>query len=245
MTKPTVLIVEDEAPLDPMLRYNLEKEGFQVCKAGDGEEGLAEIAERKPDIVLLDWMLPLVSGIELCRERRRSPRVRPVPVIILTARGEENDRVRVRNNGADKYMVKPFNIDELVARLRAMIRRSESSEADEVLQFADVTMNLAAYRVSRAGKRIHLSPIEFRLLRHLMRFPQRVFSREQLLYRVWGHDVCVGARTVDLDRQLRAVSSQGFYPRIRPFSDRPRQPVPPGLIGPQIGISTHEWRCSS
>jgi two-component system, OmpR family, phosphate regulon response regulator PhoB len=217
MTNPTVLIVEDEAPLDAMLRYNLEKEGFQVCKAGYGEEELAEIAARKPDIVLLDWMLPLVSNIEVCREIRRSPKVRPMPVIILTARGEEDGRVRGRDSGAEKYMVKPFNVSELVARLRAMIRRSEWSEADDVLQFADVTMNLAAYRVSRAGKPIHLGPIEFRLLRHLMRFPQRVFSREQLLDTLWGHDVYVGARTVDahIRRLRKALNAHGDSDIVR------------------------------
>ena len=204
MTKPTVLIVEDEAPLVTMLRYNLEKEGFQVCEAGDGEEALVQIAERKPDIVLLDWMLPLVSGIEVCRRLRRSPETRALPVIMLTARGEENDRVRGLDSGADDYVVKPFSPSELVARLRAVIRRAQPSVAEEVLQFADVTMDLAAHRVSRAGKAIHLGPTEFRLLRHLMRYPGRVFSREQLLDAVWGHDVYVEPRTVDVHiRRLR------------------------------------------
>jgi two-component system, OmpR family, phosphate regulon response regulator PhoB len=204
MTKPTVLIVEDEAPLVTMLRYNLEKEGFQVCEAGDGEEALVQIAERKPDIVLLDWMLPLVSGIEVCRRLRRSPETRALPVIMLTARGEENDRVRGLDSGADDYVVKPFSPSELVARLRAVIRRAQPSVAEEVLQFADVTMDLAAHRVSRAGKAIHLGPTEFRLLRHLMRYPGRVFSRELLLDAVWGHDVYVEPRTVDVHiRRLR------------------------------------------
>jgi len=204
MSKPVVLIVEDEAPLVMLLRYNLEKEGFQVCEAADGEEALVQIAERKPDVVLLDWMLPLVSGIEVCRRIRRSPETRALPVIMLTARGEENDRVRGLDSGADDYVVKPFSPSELVARLRAVIRRAQPSAAEEVLHFADVTMDLAAHRVSRAGKAVHLGPTEFRLLRHLLRYPGRVFSREQLLDAVWGHDVYVEARTVDVHiRRLR------------------------------------------
>src|SRR5215469_11783386 len=179
MTKPTVLIVEDEAPLVTMLRYNLEKEGFQVCEAGDGEEALVQIAERKPDIVLLDWMLPLVSGIEVCRRIRRSPETRTLPVIILTARGEETDRVRGLDSGADDYVVKPFSVSELVARLRAVMRRAHPGTSEEILRFGDITMDLTAHRVLRSGKAVHLGPTEFRLLRHLLRYPGRVFSREQ------------------------------------------------------------------
>jgi two-component system phosphate regulon response regulator PhoB len=204
MSKPVVLIVEDEAPLVMLLRYNLEKEGFAVCEASDGEEALVQIAERKPDVVLLDWMLPLVSGIEVCRRIRRSPETRALPVIMLTARGEESDRVRGLDSGADDYVVKPFSPSELVARLRAVIRRAQPSTVEEVLHFADVSMDLAAHRVSRAGKPVHLGPTEFRLLRHLLRYPGRVFSREQLLDAVWGHDVYVEARTVDVHiRRLR------------------------------------------
>jgi len=211
MNKPVVLIVEDEAPLVTMLRYNLEKEGFQVCEAGDGEEALIQIAERKPDIVLLDWMLPLVSGLEVCRRIRRAPDTRSIPVIMLTARSEENDRVRGLDSGADDYVVKPFSPSELVARLRAVIRRAQPSAGEELLQFADVTMDLAAHKVTRAGKGVHLGPTEFRLLRHLMRYPGRVFSREQLLDAVWGHDVYVEARTVDVHiRRLRkALNAEG------------------------------------
>src|ERR1700752_1653635 len=138
MTKPTVLIVEDGAPLVTMLRYNLEKEGFQVCEAGDGEEALVQIAERKPDIVLLDWMLPLVSGIEVCRQIRRSPSSRTLPVVMLTARGEEGDGWRGRNSGADDYVVKPFSPTELIARLRAVMRRPQPASAEDVLRFADI-----------------------------------------------------------------------------------------------------------
>ena len=204
MMKPLVLIVEDEAPLVTMLRYNLEKEGFQVCEAGDGEEALVQIAERKPDLVLLDWMLPLVSGLEVCRRIRRSAESRSLPVIILTARGEEADRVRGLDSGADDYVVKPFSPSELVARLRAVMRRAQPGSTQNVLQFADVEVDTAAHRVSRAGKAIHLGPTEFRLLRYLITHPGRVFSREQLLDAVWGHDVYVEARTVDVHiRRLR------------------------------------------
>src|SRR5437870_12976633 len=152
MSKPVVLIVEDEAPLVMLLRYNLEKEGFQVCEAADGEEALVQIAERKPDLVLLDWMLPLVSGIEVCRRIRRSPETRSLPVIIVTARGEENDRVRGLDSGADDYVVKPFSPSELVARLRAVMRRAQPSNAQDVLRFGDIELDTAAHRVTRAGK---------------------------------------------------------------------------------------------
>lgn len=211
MNKPVVLIVEDEAPLVTMLRYNLEKEGFEVCEAGDGEEALIQIAERKPDVVLLDWMLPLVSGLEVCRRIRRTPETRSIPVIMLTARSEESDRVRGLDSGADDYVVKPFSPSELVARLRAVIRRAQPNAGEELLQFADVTMDLAAHKVTRAGKGVHLGPTEFRLLRHLMRHPGRVFTREQLLDAVWGHDVYVEARTVDVHiRRLRkALNAEG------------------------------------
>ena len=207
--KPLVLIVEDEAALVTMLRYNLEKEGFAVCEAGDGEEALVQIAERKPDVVLLDWMLPLVSGIEVCRQIRRSPASRSLPVVMLTARGEEGDRVRGLNSGADDYVVKPFSPTELIARLRAVMRRAQPATAEDVLRFSDVAMDLVAHRVTRAGRPIHLGPTEFRLLRFLMQHPGRVFSREQLLDQVWGHDVYVEPRTVDVHiRRLRKALNE-------------------------------------
>jgi two-component system phosphate regulon response regulator PhoB len=207
--KPLVLIVEDEAALVTMLRYNLEKEGFTVCEASDGEEALVQIAERKPDVVLLDWMLPLVSGIEVCRQIRRSPASRTLPIIMLTARGEEGDRVRGLNSGADDYVVKPFSPSELIARLRAVMRRAKPASAEEVLRFSDLAMDLAAHRVTRNGKPVHLGPTEFRLLRFLMQHPGRVFSREQLLDQVWGHDVYVEPRTVDVHiRRLRKALNE-------------------------------------
>jgi two-component system phosphate regulon response regulator PhoB len=202
--KPLVLVVEDEAPLVTLLRYNLEKEGFAVAEAADGEEALLRIAEQKPDAVLLDWMLPLLSGIEVCRQIRRAPATRSLPVIMLTARGEEGDRVRGLNSGADDYVVKPFSLGELVARLRAVIRRAQPNAGEDVLRYADVTMDLVAHRVSRAGEPVHLGPTEFRLLRHFLQNPARVFSREQLLDRIWGHYAEVELRTVDVHiRRLR------------------------------------------
>lgn len=202
--KPLVLVVEDEAPLVTLLRYNLEKEGFAVAEAADGEEALLRIAEQKPDAVLLDWMLPLLSGIEVCRQIRRAPATRSLPVIMLTARGEEGDRVRGLNSGADDYVVKPFSLGELVARLRAVIRRAQPNAGEDLLRYADVTMDLVAHRVSRAGQAVHLGPTEFRLLRHFLQNPARVFSREQLLDRIWGHYAEVELRTVDVHiRRLR------------------------------------------
>jgi len=202
--KPLVLIVEDEADIVTLLKYNLEKEGFRVNAATDGEEALLLAGEQTPNIVLLDWMLPLMSGLEVCRQMRRNTKMRDIPIIMLTARGEEADRVRGLNSGADDYITKPFSPTELVARMRAVLRRASPSLSEEVLQFADVTMDLAAHRVRRNGRDVHLGPTEFRLLRHFMQHPGRVFSREQLLDIVWGHDVYVEPRTVDVHiRRLR------------------------------------------
>jgi two-component system, OmpR family, phosphate regulon response regulator PhoB len=194
-----------------LLRYNLEQEGFEVAEAVDGEEALLRIAEAKPDAVLLDWMLPNVSGIEVCRQLRRAPSTRAVPIIMLTARGEETDRVRGLNSGADDYVVKPFSPSELIARLRAVIRRAQPSAVEEVLRYEDLTMDLVAHRVTRDGSAVHLGPTEFRLLRHFLQYPGRVFSREQLIDRVWGQDTEVEIRTVDVHiRRLRkALNADG------------------------------------
>ncbi|HYC05342.1 MAG TPA: phosphate regulon transcriptional regulator PhoB [Azospirillaceae bacterium] len=209
-TKPLVLIVEDEADLVTLLTYNLEKEGFRVAAAGDGEEAILLAEEQPPNLVLLDWMLPLMSGIEVCRQLRRSPATREVPIIMLTARGEESDKIRGLNSGADDYMSKPFSPGELMARIRAVMRRAQPELNEETLTFADVTVDLAAHRVRRAGRSIHLGPTEFRLLRHFMQNPGRVFSREQLLDMVWGRDVYVEPRTVDVHiRRLRKALNEG------------------------------------
>ncbi len=174
-------------------------------------------AECKPDLVLLDWMLPLLSGIEVCRRLRRLPATRATPVIMLTARGEEGDKIRGLNSGADDYITKPFSPSELMARVRAVLRRARPSVDEDVLSFADITLDLAAHRVRRAGRDIHLGPTEFRLLRYLMEHPGRVFSREQLLDSVWGADVYVEPRTVDVHiRRLRkALNGEGEADIIR------------------------------
>jgi two-component system phosphate regulon response regulator PhoB len=207
--KPLVLIVEDETDLVTLLRYNLEKEGFRVTTAADGEEALLIASEQPPNLVLLDWMLPLMSGIEVCRQLRRGPRTREVPIIMLTARGEEADRVRGLNSGADDYVAKPFSPTELLARIRAVLRRATPSLSEEMLRYEDLSMDLAAHRVRRSERDIHLGPTEFRLLRHFMQHPGRVFSREQLLDLVWGHDVYVEPRTVDVHiRRLRKALNE-------------------------------------
>jgi two-component system phosphate regulon response regulator PhoB len=201
---PRVLIVEDEAALVTLLRYNLEREGFLVSEATDGEEALLRVKEERPDLVILDWMLPHLSGIEVCRRLRRGPETRSLPIIMLTARGEETDRVRGLDCGADDYVTKPFSANELVARMRAVLRRTKPGLAAEKLTFADIVVDLAARRVRRGKREVHLGPTEFRLLHYLIQHPGRVFSREQILDAVWGRDVYVEARTVDVHiRRLR------------------------------------------
>jgi two-component system phosphate regulon response regulator PhoB len=215
--RPAVLVVEDEPALSTLLRYNLEKEGFDVSEARDGEEALLQLKEAKPDAVLLDWMLPRISGLELCRQIRRAPAWRDLPVIMLTARGEEGDRVRGLDSGADDYVVKPFSTSELIARLRAVIRRARPASGAEMLRVADLTLDFAAHRVTRGSEAVHLGPTEFRLLRFLLERPGRVFSREQLLDAVWGRDAEVELRTVDVHiRRLRkAVNAGGQRDLIR------------------------------
>jgi two-component system, OmpR family, phosphate regulon response regulator PhoB len=204
VTSQTILLVEDEAALVALLRYNLERDGFAVLEAPDGDEALLQAREQKPDLILLDWMLPLVSGIEVCRQLRRHPETRAIPIIMLTARGEEGDKLRGLDSGADDYVTKPFSPSELIARIRAVLRRARPSPADEVLRYGDVTMDLAAHRVRRHGRELHLGPTEFRLLRFFLENPGRVFTREQLLDRVWGRDIYVEPRTVDVHiRRLR------------------------------------------
>jgi len=207
---PYVLVVEDEPALLTLLRYNLEHEGFEVGAAVDGEEALLMIEERIPDLVLLDWMLPTLSGLEVCRQIRRNTEAGNLPVIMLTARGEESDRVRGLDCGADDYVVKPFSPNELMARIRAVLRRLRPAMTANVLEFDDLVMDLAAHRVSRADVPIHLGPTEFRLLKHLLAHPRRVFSRAQLLDTVWGPDVFLETRTVDVHvRRLRQALNQG------------------------------------
>ncbi|MGI4940495.1 MAG: phosphate regulon transcriptional regulator PhoB [Janthinobacterium lividum] len=217
MSKPLVLIVEDEASLATMLRYNLEKQGFRVDEAVDGQEALTRIAEATPDIVLLDWMLPAMSGIEVCRQIRRRPATRDLPVIMVTARTEDQDAVRGLNTGADDYITKPFSMDALLARMRALLRRAGAVPVRGQHEFHDITMDLTAHRVQRNGRPIHLGPTEFRLLEFLMQHPRRVFSREELLNSVWGPDIHVEPRTVDVHiRRLRkSINGDGELDVVR------------------------------
>jgi two-component system phosphate regulon response regulator PhoB len=221
---PHVLVVEDEDSLATLLQYNLQKEGYEVALAGDGEEAMLLVEERLPDLVVLDWMLPKVSGIEVCRRLRQRNETRNVPIIMLTARGEETDRVRGLDTGADDYVVKPFSMTELTARIRAVLRRIRPGLAEDRVRRGDLLIDRVAHRVKRAGLEIHLGPTEFRLLDYLMQHPGRVFSREQLLDAVWGSDVYVEARTVDVhigrlrkalgvsesDDPIRTVRSAGY-----------------------------------
>lgn len=212
-----VLVVEDEEALRQLLSYNLGKEGFDVALSGDGDEALIALDEEKPDLVLLDWMLPNVSGVEICRQLRARSETRDIPVIMLTARGEEEDRIRGLEQGADDYVTKPFSMSELVARMRAVLRRTRPTIAGDVATFADITLDRETRRVRRAGRDVHLGPTEFRLLDVLMQRPGRVFSREQLLDRVWGTDVYVEIRTVDVHvgRLRKAINRRGESDPIR------------------------------
>lgn len=199
-----ILIVEDEEAISTLVKYNLEQEGFTVYVADDGEEGLLLLKEKKPDVMVLDWMLPGMSGIEVCRQIRRGQETRNIPVIMLSARGEEDDRIRGLDCGADDYITKPFSPAELIARVRAVLRRIRPALADKTLEFLDVKLDASSHHVTRKGKDVHLGPTEFRLLLYLMEHPGRVFSREQLLDSVWGHDIYVELRTVDVHiRRLR------------------------------------------
>jgi two-component system phosphate regulon response regulator PhoB len=203
--------------LATLLSYNLEKEGYRVVVAADGEEGMLQIEERLPDLVLLDWMLPKLSGIEVCRRIRGKSETRNMPIIMLTARGEESDRIRGLDTGADDYLTKPFSMSELIARIRAVLRRIRPGLADDRLNHGDIVIDRVAHRVRRSGQEIHLGPTEFRLLDHLMQHPGRVFSREQLLDAVWGSDVYVEARTVDVHvgRLRKALNVEGTVNPIR------------------------------
>ena len=216
-SKPLVLVVEDEAALATMLRYNLEKQGFRVDEAVDGQEALTRILEAQPDLVLLDWMLPVMSGIEVCRQIRRRPSTRDLPVIMVTARTDDGDAVRGLNTGADDYITKPFNMEALLARMRALLRRSGSVPAKGQLRFHDIGMDLSAHRVQRNARSIHLGPTEFRLLEFFMQHPRRVFSREELLDSVWGPDIHVEPRTVDVHiRRLRkSINGEGELDLVR------------------------------
>jgi len=205
-----VLIVEDEEALALLLQYNLEAEGFRVSLARRGDEAEVAINEEPPDLIILDWMLPGLSGIELCRRLRAGKTARPIPILILTARGEEQDRIRGLTVGADDYVVKPFSVPELLARVRAILRRASPTRIAQTLEVDGIELDREAYRVARNGRQVRLGPTEFKLLEFLMESPGRVFTRTQLLDGVWGRDVYVDERTVDVHiGRLRKAINRG------------------------------------
>ena len=206
----SILIVEDEEALTLLLRYNLETQGYEVETIARGDEADTRLKEGSPDLVILDWMLPGLSGIELCRRLRARPETRQLPIIMLTARGEESERVRGLATGADDYIVKPFSVPELLARVNALLRRASPERVADVLSFGDITIDREKKRVTRSGHAIDLGPTEYRLLEFLMERPGRVFSREQLLDGVWGSDIYIDERTVDVHvGRLRKALNRG------------------------------------
>ncbi len=198
MSMPQVLLVEDEPSQREVLAYNLTAEGFAVTQASNGEEALMLVNEAAPDLILLDWMMPLVSGLEVCRRLKSRPETRGIPIIMLSARSEEVDKVRGLETGADDYVIKPYSLVELMARLRAQLRRVRPASVGVVLEWEDISLDPETHRVLRSGAALKLGPTEFRLLATLLEKPGRVFSREQLLDRVWGRDIYVDSRTVDV-----------------------------------------------
>ncbi|MCR9148753.1 MAG: phosphate regulon transcriptional regulator PhoB [Rhodobacteraceae bacterium] len=215
--QPSVLVVEDEPAQREVLAYNLEAEGFRVTMAGNGEEALLLVSEDRPDIIVLDWMLPNVSGIEVCRQLKTRTETRSVPIIMLSARSEEVDRVRGLETGADDYVVKPYSIVELMARVRTQLRRTRPASVGERLEFEDIVLDAESHKVFRSGQILKLGPTEFRLLSTFMEKPGRVWSREQLLDRVWGRDIYVDTRTVDvhIGRLRKALCQHGGPDPVR------------------------------
>jgi two-component system, OmpR family, phosphate regulon response regulator PhoB len=217
LSAPQVLLVEDEPAQREVLAYNLEAEGFQVTQASNGEEAMMLVAEAAPDLILLDWMMPLVSGLEVCRRLKMRPETRGIPVIMLSARSEEVDRVRGLEMGADDYVIKPYSLVELMARLRAHLRRVRPAAGGVVLEWGDISLDPETHRVLRGGAALKLGPTEFRLLATLLEKPGRVFSREQLLDRVWGRDIYVDSRTVDvhIGRLRKALGAPDVLRTVR------------------------------
>ena len=210
-----LLLVEDDRALADLVTFHFERAGYAVTRTGDGEEALILVDEIKPDIILLDWMIEGISGIEVCRRLRRRPASANVPIVMLTARGEESDRIRGFDTGADDYVTKPFSPRELVARVGAVLRRVRPALAGESLSYADLEMDVAGHRVRRDGQQVTLGPTEFRLLKHFLEHPGRVFSREQLLDAVWSHDAEIDSRTVDVHiRRLRQALNDGDRPDL-------------------------------
>lgn len=210
-----IMIIEDEEDIVTLLRYNLEKEGFETCAVTDGEKAFNAIKINQPTLILLDWMLPGLSGVEICKQVRYDNNLRNVPIIMLTARGEEADKIKGLTIGADDYMTKPFSVPELIARIRALMRRVQPVKTKGELVFEDIKMDLATCRVFRGDRFVHLGPTEFRLLQFLMEQPRHVFPREQLLKEVWGADIHVELRTVDVHiRRLRKAMNEGGEPDL-------------------------------
>ncbi|WP_319823678.1 phosphate regulon transcriptional regulator PhoB [Thalassovita sp.] len=216
-TQPTVLLVEDEPAQREVLAYNLEAEGFRVVRAVDGEEGLMLVEEETPDLVILDWMMPNLSGIEVCRRLKTRPETRAIPVLMLSARSEDVDKVRGLETGADDYVVKPYSVIELMARVRAQLRRTRPSSVGQRLEYQDIVLDSETHRVTRDGQELKLGPTEFRLLSTLIEKPGRVWTREQLLDRVWGRDIYVDTRTVDVHvgRLRKALTVHGGDDPVR------------------------------
>jgi two-component system phosphate regulon response regulator PhoB len=215
VTKPILLLVEDDRALADLLIWHFDRDGYEIVRTADGDEALILAEERTPDVVILDWMIEGVSGIEVCRRLRRRERTAHVPIIMLTARGEESDRIRGLETGADDYVTKPFSPRELIARVGAVLRRVRPALAGEQLAYADLQMDVESHRVRRGGRPVQLGPTEFRLLRHFLEHPGRVFSRERLLDSVWQHDPDIDARTVDVHiRRLRKALNEGGRPDL-------------------------------
>jgi len=221
-TAPVILVVEDEPAQLELLSYNLTKEGYEVVRAEDGEAAMLLADEVEPDLILLDWMLPNTSGIEVCRQLKRQKRTAATPVLMLTARGEEEDRIRGLDTGADDYVVKPYSVKELLARVRSVLRRSRPGSVGQTLEYRDIVLDSVQHKVTRGGKTIKLGPTEFRLLVTLLEMPGRVWSRDQLLDRVWGRTADVDLRTVDvhvgrLRKALRKYDERDPIRTVRGF----------------------------
>ncbi|MEM7438740.1 MAG: phosphate regulon transcriptional regulator PhoB [Pseudomonadota bacterium] len=219
---PRILIVEDEASQLELLSYNLTVEGYEVFKAESGEEGLLILKEQEVDLILLDWMLPQVSGLEVCRQIKRKKATKQIPVIMLTARGEEDDKIRGLDTGADDYVVKPYSLRELMARVRAALRSKSGQSESDLMVYQGLTVDLVQHKVSIGDEAIPLGPLEFKLLRLMIESPGRVWSRDQLLDRVWGDNLNVDTRTVDvhigrLRKQISKVTDEEFIRTVRGF----------------------------
>jgi two-component system phosphate regulon response regulator PhoB len=215
VSKGRILIVEDDPHLVELLRFHLAKANYKVEHTADGEEAMLLVAESRPDLILLDWMIEGTSGLEVCRRLRRATATKNIPIVMLTARGEEAERIRGLETGADDYVTKPFSPRELVARIEAVLRRLRPALVEEELSFGDIVMNLASHRVTRGGKPLSLGPTEFRLLREFLEAPRRVLSRERLLETVWRHQSDINTRTVDVQvKRLRSALNENGAPNV-------------------------------